>query len=60
VYEQDFYAWLQDQAGRLRAWLEELRTNGIDLPNLIDELEALGRSQRNAIESCCCKSCNIC
>ncbi len=51
LYERDFYAWTQDQAARLRAWPEALRPNALDLANLAEEIEDLGKSQRGAIES---------
>jgi Domain of unknown function DUF29 len=46
-YEADFYAWLQTQAAHLRAkeW------NGLDIDNLAEELDTLGRSERNAVWS---------
>jgi len=47
LYERDFYAWTQDQAARLRA----LRPNGIDVENLAEEVETLGRSERRAVTS---------
>jgi hypothetical protein len=47
LYQADFYAWTQQQAALLRAEvLEEL-----DLPNLSEEIEAMGRSQRKEIKS---------
>jgi Domain of unknown function DUF29 len=46
-YEQDFYAWTQDQAAALRA--QELKT--LDWDNLAEEIESLGRRERYAIES---------
>jgi hypothetical protein len=46
-YETDFYAWLTEQAGHLRA----KRWEALDLDNLIDELDTLGRSERNALWS---------
>lgn len=51
LYERDFYAWTQDQAALLRAWPEALRPNALDLENLAEEIDSLGRSQRSAIES---------
>jgi len=51
LYERDFYAWTQDQAARLRAWPEALRPNALDLENLAEEVEGLGRSERNAAAS---------
>jgi Domain of unknown function DUF29 len=46
-YDTDFYAWLQTQAAHLRAkeW------NGLDIDNLAEELDSLGRSERNAVWS---------
>jgi hypothetical protein len=46
-YETDFYGWLQVQAAHLRAkeW------NGLDIDNLAEELDTLGRSERNAMWS---------
>lgn len=42
LYETDFYAWIQEQAKLLknREW------NQFDLPNLIEEIESLGKQQR--------------
>lgn len=51
LYERDFYAWTQDQAALLRAWPEALRPNALDLENIAEEIDSLGRSQRGAIES---------
>lgn len=51
LYDRDFFAWTQDQAARLRAWPEHLRPNGIDVANLVEEVESLGKSDRRAIES---------
>ena len=51
LYERDFYAWTQDQAARLRAWPEALRPNALDLENLAVEIEDMGRSHRNAVDS---------
>jgi hypothetical protein len=51
LYETDFYAWAQDQSAKLRAWPEHLRPNGIDIANIAEEIESLGRSDRRAVES---------
>lgn len=45
AYESDFYAWTQEQANFL---LEE-KWNCLDVPNLIEEIESLGRQQRNEL-----------
>src|SRR3954471_24657596 len=47
LYEADFYAWTQEQARLLR----ERRWNDLDLENLIDEVESVGRSDKRQIES---------
>jgi len=47
LYEQDFYAWTQEQA-RL---LDTRQFTALDLPHLVEEVESLGKSQRNALES---------
>jgi len=51
LYDRDFYAWTQDQAARLRAWPEHLWPNGLDLGNLAEEIDSLGKSDRRAVES---------
>jgi hypothetical protein len=45
TYDTDFYAWTQAQAAALRAkkWL------ALDVDNLAEEIESLGRSDRRAI-----------
>jgi len=51
LYEQDFVAWTEKQARELRA-LSANRWNGpLDLDNLAEEIEDLGRTQRHACES---------
>jgi Domain of unknown function DUF29 len=51
LYEQDFYVWTQRQAAALRR-LAETRPNAeLDFPHLIEEVEDLGRSQRDAVRS---------
>jgi hypothetical protein len=47
IYETDFYAWTQEQAALLRAnkWSQ------IDLPNLIEEIESLGKQQRQELRN---------
>lgn len=44
-YETDFYAWAKAQAALLRE--EELAE--LDLPNLAEELEAMGRHERREL-----------
>lgn len=47
LYKQDYYLWL-------RTTINQLRTKqfaAVDLDNLLEELESLGRSQKRAIKS---------
>ncbi len=46
-YEQDFYAWSFEQARALR----ERRPQQLDWENLAEEIESLGRSDRNQVRS---------
>lgn len=46
-YNKDFYGWTQEQAELLRAG----RLSEIDLANLIEEVETMGRSEKRALES---------
>ena len=46
-YEADFNAWLDEQSRRLRL----LRIPGVDTDNLAEEIESLGRRDRNEIAS---------
>jgi hypothetical protein len=45
LYERDFFAWTQEQARLLR----ERRFDELDLDNLIDEVESVGRSDKKEI-----------
>jgi Domain of unknown function DUF29 len=47
LYEADFYVWTQEQARLLR----ERRFDDLDLDNLVDEVEGVGRSDKRQIES---------
>ena len=47
LYDSDYYQWLNVTA----TLLSEGRLNDLDVPNLLDELEAMGKSQKRAIES---------
>src|SRR3546814_1610136 len=51
LYDTDFYAWTKAQADRLRR-LEATRANlDLDLPRLAEEVEDLGKSERNTLRS---------
>ncbi len=47
IYEQDFYLWLQTTAQSLK----DGKFNEIDIPNLIEEIESMGRSERRELRS---------
>ena len=47
LYEQDFYAWVGEQVEALRSG----HTQGLDIENLAEEIEDVGRSQRRAVKS---------
>jgi hypothetical protein len=46
-YSNDFYAWTQDQA----LALSNADLSKLDLPNLIDEVLTLGRSEKRRLQS---------
>jgi hypothetical protein len=47
LYEEDFLAWTEQQAGLLRAG----RLDQLDLDNLAEELDTMGRSEWGELES---------
>lgn len=47
LYDHDYHAWLSRQA----AMLAERRFDELDLDNLIDEIQALARSEKREIEN---------
>jgi len=47
LYEQDFFAWVGEQVGALRSG----QTHRLDIENLAEEIEDMGRSQRRAVKS---------
>ena len=47
LYEEDFYVWTEVQADLLRA----RRFEALDLDNLIEEVEALGRAEKKEVLS---------
>jgi len=51
LYEADFYAWTKIQADRLRRLQAERPNLDLDLPHLAEEVEDLGKSERNALRS---------
>jgi predicted nuclease with TOPRIM domain len=51
LYEADFYAWTQVQADRLRRLQAERANLDLDLPHLAEEVEDLGKAERNLLRS---------
>jgi hypothetical protein len=47
LYENDFYAWTQEQARLLR----DRRWNELDIENLAEEVESVGRSDKHQIQN---------
>ena len=45
LYDQDFYAWTQQQAALLR----DQKTQALDFANLAEEIESLGRSDKREL-----------
>jgi hypothetical protein len=50
-YETDFVAWTEGQAELLHKHRFELEALGIDVANLVDEVETLGRSVKRELQS---------
>ncbi len=51
LYQTDYYAWTRDQAAKLRAMAAARVNSTLDLENLAEEVESLGRSDLNAVRS---------
>ena len=47
LYEQDYFAWTQDQADALR----RRSINELDWENLLEEVEGLGKQQRSELRN---------
>ena len=47
TYDVDFHAWTQDQGRKLR----NRRFDALDLPNLAEEIESMGRSEKRELAS---------
>ena len=46
-YDTDFYGWTQEQAGLLKAG----RLAELDIANLLEEVETMGRSEKRELDS---------
>ena len=51
LYRTDYYAWTKDQAAKLRALAAAGVNSTLDLENLAEEIESLGRSDWRAARS---------
>ncbi len=49
-YDEDFYAWTQDQAAELRRAGATRNSAPIDWANVAEEIEGMGRSQKSEID----------
>jgi len=47
LYDTDFYGWIQQQANTLRAG----NFAALDLDNLLEEIESMGKSEKRELES---------
>jgi len=47
LYDTDFYGWIQQQAATLRSG----NLAGLDVENLIEEIESMGRSEKRELRS---------
>ncbi|MBD2181728.1 DUF29 domain-containing protein [Planktothrix sp. FACHB-1355] len=47
LYDRDFYLWIQTTAEQLKKG----QFNEIDIPNLIEEIESMGRSEKRELKS---------
>lgn len=47
LYEQDFYMWIETTAKQLK----EGKFDEVDLTNLIEEIESMGRSEKRELKS---------
>ena len=51
LYKTDYYAWTKQQAATLRAMAARGESPTLDLENLAEEVESLGRSDLNMVRS---------
>ena len=51
LYDRDIVLWSEQHADRLRRMAAGERVNDVDWVNLIEEVEAIGRSEQRAVES---------
>jgi len=51
LYEADILEWSEHQSDLLRRAAAGERVNGIDWPNIIEEIESVGRSELSSVRS---------
>ena len=51
LYETDFYSWTQEQATKLRRLQAERVNLDLDVENILEEIESLGRSDHRQLRS---------
>ena len=51
LYDEDFFAWTQLQAKKLKRLQEQTSNLDLDLPHLAEEVEDLGKAEREAVRS---------
>jgi hypothetical protein len=51
LYDADFVLWSEQQADRLRRMARGEQVNDVDWPNLVEEVEGLGKSATSAVRS---------
>ena len=51
LYETDFFAWTQLQAKKLKRLQDQSSNLDLDLPHLVEEVEDLGKAERDAVRS---------
>lgn len=49
LYEADFYAWTQEQSTKLRDLLSSRTNIDLDIENLAEEIDSMGRSNRHQL-----------
>jgi len=51
LYDADFVLWSEQQADRLRRLARGEQVNDVDWPNLVEEVEGLGKSATSAVRT---------
>ena len=51
LYDTDFYGWTQEQAAKLRTLLDRQSNLDLDIENILEEIDSLGRSDYRQLVS---------